>query len=413
MGWLTRGACAASLLAAVLLAACGTGPPPPIAPPAAIAGPTSSPVPSTTEKPAPDDRTAATRPILHLDSSMEGAQQSLVTEGVYPDGRTLGTLAPALGAAWSPDGTLLAYVTTDGTALRTVDLQGREQTVFSSIQRWEPIYAWPMWSPDGRRVAVVTIEWCNIGSHLSSLQIIDLAGGKTVKQGRYDFWQADGTTDGPTKFSLPKNLRWSPDGKKVLVSWDKAVVIDADTGDAETISTQPVIAEWAPGSDAVYYFEIENAESVDKRALGDFYVKRLGAPEPVKLMDQERLEELGLATGDGVIPALMTLSPGGSRLAIGSGLAGDATGRLNIYDLSLGALVRLDEPSESFESEYEIAALEWAPDGSGLATVAVAGKMAAIRVLDLSTGTWETVTDLDVETKDRLVFNFKILSWSS
>ena len=45
--------------------------------------------------------------------------------------------------------------------------------------------------------------------------------------------------------------------------------------------------------------------------------------------------------------------------------------------------------------------------------MAVAGKMAAIRVLDLATGTWETVTALDVETKDRLVFNFKILSWSS
>jgi dipeptidyl aminopeptidase/acylaminoacyl peptidase len=217
-------------------------------------------------------------------------------------------------------------VTIDGTALKTVDRQGREKTVFKSIQRWEPIYAWPMWSPDSQRLAVVTIEWCNTGSRISSLQIIDVRSEESAKHGRYDFWEAQGTTDGPERFSLPKKLRWSPDGKKILVSWDQAVVIDADTGEAEIVSTEPVIAEWAPGSDAVYYFEIKNPETKGKRALGDFYVKRLGAQAPVKLMDENRLEELGLATGNGVIPAFMTLSPGGSRLAIGSGLSGESTG---------------------------------------------------------------------------------------
>ncbi len=405
---LSRGAAAGSLLAALLLFACGPGDPSPAPGPSEVAGPETPPATARTSPPA-----TVTRAILHIDRVAEGTRESLVTKGVYPDGRTLGIVAPALGAAWAPDGQILAYVSADGSELRTVDLQGTEKTVFKSFDRWEPLYAWPLWSPDSQRVAIVTIEWCKGGSRIASLVVIDPADGESVKHGRYDFWQAQGTEDGPTRFSLPKNLRWSPDGKKILVSWDKAVVVDAETGFSETISTRPVIAEWAPGSDAVYFFEIENSDSVSKRELGDFYVKALGATDPVKLMDRQDLAELGLAAGAGAIPVFMNLSPGGNRLAIGSGLTEDATGQLNIYDLSLDATVRLDEPAKSFESEYAIAALEWAPDGNSLATVAVAGDTAAIKVLDLATGTWGTVTSLDLETRDRLEFNFKILSWSS
>ena len=54
------------------------------------------------------------------------------------------------------------------------------------------------------------------------------------------------------------------------------MVIDAVTGRAEVVTTKPVLAEWAPGSDAIYYFEIKKGEIRQNITLGAFYAKKLG-----------------------------------------------------------------------------------------------------------------------------------------
>jgi dipeptidyl aminopeptidase/acylaminoacyl peptidase len=336
----------------------------------------------------------------------------MVTRGVYPDGRDLGILLRASGAVWSPSGTQFAYVTPSGMELNLVDLQGEERTIYASTFEWQPLYAWPVWSPDGRRIAVITVAWCGGSDRISWLVVIDVAEGKiSPPYGPFDFWEASGTEDGPKYITLPKTLRWSPDGRFIMVSWDKVVAIDAETGDLERISDTPVVAEWAPGGNAIYYFEIKDPDDPDARSLGAFHVRQLGAAAPVKLLVEKQVAALGLAGAGGSILGLMALSPTGSKLAFTPGEVDSGMGRLQIYGLTEEPALALDKPLKTFETEGPIAALEWAPDETSLAAIVRGDQGATLMVLDLTKDVWTTLATptIDLEYLDDLG---RILSWA-
>ncbi len=380
--------------------------------------PTPTPEPSlppltvTPPQAASGEGGASSRAILHMDVEESDLVDMVVTKGVYPDGRRLGTVVRATGVTWSPDGTQFAYVVPGGSSLKVVSRQGEERTLFNAVQFY-PIYAWPVWSPDGRKIAVIEAGWCEIGSRISALVIIDVANGKiSSRHGPYDFWRAGGTEEGPTYLTMPEKIRWSPDGGKVLVSWDKAVVLDIATGRIETISDKPVIAEWAPGSDAIYYFATKGRTETGAEALRGFYVKGLGPGGPTRLMDEGRLAALGMKGAQGPIPGLVALSPMGSKLAVTAGSSDEGVSRVQVYDLLAAEVVALDRPSQSFQAEGVIMALEWAPDEDSLAVLVVdkAG-VATIRALDITTDRWETLATpaIDVERIDLIP---KVLSWA-
>lgn len=62
-----------------------------------------------------------------------------------------------------------------------------------------------------------------------------------------------------------------------------AVVLDTTTGHLQEITSHPVLAEWAPKGEGVYYFDILYQD--DKASLlkdwGGFYFRKLGASNPV------------------------------------------------------------------------------------------------------------------------------------
>ena len=106
----------------------------------------------------------ATRPIMHTGVERSEGTNLVVTKGVFADGRQVGTIVRATGATWSPNGTQVAFVTPSGSSLGVANLQGEERTLIHSPGQFQPFYAWPVWSPDGRKVALVEVGWCEIGS---------------------------------------------------------------------------------------------------------------------------------------------------------------------------------------------------------------------------------------------------------
>lgn len=346
------------------------------------------------------------RPILYLDVEGEPGKQRPVIAAVYPDGRRLGALVPGLGAMWSPTGTWFAYVARfRDTALNVMNLEGEVRTIFTARpgefifnMGWQSI-----WSPDGRRIALI------VGSEdgsVYSITVIDVAEKRVVSRHKLPEDVYSRLKDGeryPMNWP-PYKFRWSPDGRKLLLSWESTVVVDAVTGAIETIADIPTAAEWAPGSDGVYYFRF------------DFYLRKLGSPTSLKLVGKEHIAALGLKRPPFLHKAVLTLSPSGSKLSF---LGGSTTGRtssIHIYDLREGGTVALDKPFKSFQTEDIITALEWAPDENSIAIMAFSppGEV-TIKLLDLMTGAWRTlatvaypirVPEIDV------LGSYKTLSWT-
>ncbi len=342
-----------------------------------------------------------------------GAVVIVVTEAVYPDGRQLGPVVRSVGATWSPEGTQIAFVDPAGYSLRVANLQGEDRTVINSSSIWRPYYAWPAWSPDGDKIALIEVGWCEPGNRIVDIIVVEAATGKVVSRyGPYDFWRAYGTENGPTAFSMPEALRWSPDGRKLLVSWDNASVLDLATGKIERVSDSRVIAEWAPGSDAVYYFETAKPSGPrGGRALTAFKIKTLGSDPATALADGQRLVDLGLAKAPSQVPGLLALSPEGSTLAVATAPSAEGASRLMAFDLPEGKVAALDMPSRSFEASGRIVAIDWSPDGGSLAALVVdEADSTTLQVLDLEAGSWRTVAApvVDVDAVDDIPM---VLSW--
>lgn len=164
---------------------------------------------------------------------------------VAPDGssvRSLGVKGRGLlggrwdagGAAWSPDGALVAYHTVDGEIGRErlrVHLVGAAGSGDRVLSTSPPINqeAWPVWSPDGR--SIVVQRWTTNGD--SRVAVLPVAGGvapPSIGPGHH-FQRDEGWA-----------TIWSPDGSRLLVRWDDtadkergAYLVDPVTGDYERI----------------------------------------------------------------------------------------------------------------------------------------------------------------------------------
>ncbi|HET7030239.1 MAG TPA: hypothetical protein VFI34_06990 [Candidatus Limnocylindrales bacterium] len=164
---------------------------------------------------------------------------------VAPDGssvRSVGVTGKGLlggrwdagGAAWSPDGALIAYHTVDGEAgserlrVHVVRADGTHDRVMSTSP---PVSqeAWPVWSPDGRSIAIQ--RWTTEGD--SRIAVLPLDGGAAPPSigPRHEFQRDEGWS-----------TIWSPDGTHLLVRWDdtadkerSAYLVDPVTGDFQRV----------------------------------------------------------------------------------------------------------------------------------------------------------------------------------
>ena len=358
------------------------------------------------------DAATGSRAILHVDVVGTGANRRLVTAGVFPEGRQLGAIVVGLGATWSPDGTGFAFFDTQ-LALKLRDRAGQETVLFQGDQS-EQLYLWqPAWSPDGKQIAALTFVPGATGPLKMSIALIDVAARKVQSR----FGIPRGVTSIPSYSTPPNKLRWSADRRRILLSWESAAVLDTKSGTFELLPGGPIVAEWAPGGDAIYYLDVTNRDRPPGPTLAGLYRTKLGSgTPPTRLLDQQQLSAMGLAVTTRVVLGAMTLSPSGTKLAVGLGSRTGGSGKLHVYAIGAApdSLVP-DKPLASFQTEELIAAIEWAPDETQLAVVAVAKDGVKIRAVNLGTGVWRTLATLgplDLNGREAEVLAFKALSWT-
>ena len=403
------------ILALVLLAASCTGQEVGPTPPPG----TSTPLPPGSPAPSPSSVVKYTngRPLVYLGLEIKGVVERVVTLGVEPDGATLGTVAQATGASWSPDGTRLAFVTPGGMSLKVKPLLGEETTVFSAPTQFHPNYPWTVWSPDGGAVALINMWWCGDGSRTSTLVIVDPDTGKTLYQwGPFAFWDAQGTEWGPTNFTSPRSFRWSPDGTRLLVAWDQVAVIDVETGKFSLIFDGPAAAEWSPDGQGIYYLKMDQAIYSRNGTMSGLYFTALGSDgrpdgEAVKLLDYPVAEAGPEDAEDAPGVTLMSLSPDGSTLVISAGSTQRMRSKVQFYETGTDGNIAFDSPARELLVDELVLAVEWAPDSSKVATFTMGEGGASINVHEFATGEWKTLTNPEISLA-QLEALPKILSWA-
>ena len=349
------------------------------------------------------------RPILYMNAS--GGH------GVLADGHatTLPGWEPNMSMpVWAPTGGRWAYAHGDKRT-HTMSLEvrgwtGHSRTLFTAAaESFSPDVL--AWAPDGARLATVLFRRAPAEE---AVGVFDVAQAKLVA--RYSL---------PTDAIEPGNvtLQWSPDGRKILVVDGLALLIDLTLGSADTLARDVITAQWAPGSDGIYYVMGESVDTtVMHRRFWELYHRRLDAPAPVKLLGRDSLATLGLEPLDP--HGIWTASPSGTKLVVWATPLGDkssdsSTSVVYLYDLSKGAPLALEHPARTVRIPdwWIVRPLEWSPDEQSVAMFGVGMKKGggfAIRLLDARVGTWRTVTQVNSgEDGDvYLLTNVRLMSWT-
>jgi hypothetical protein len=146
-------------------------------------------------------------------------------------------------AVWAPDGKHYAFLSVDpklGEGITFANPDGEAHVPVRGVDR---LVVWRIaWAPDSKRAAYLVISLGKLGSAgVPMLAIFDVASQRIVLHPipRETLANYPSFTEGPDQ------LRWSPDGKKVLASWENVIVADAENGNVQTLLNAPAAAEWA------------------------------------------------------------------------------------------------------------------------------------------------------------------------
>jgi len=216
-------------------------------------------------------------------------------------------------AAWSPDGSKIAFVSMrDGSlGIYVININGTGMTKLTSAP--EAVDDWPTWSPDGTKIAFSSVR----GGAAQEIYVMDADGTNQTR-----------LTNNP--LTLDDRPSWSPDGTTIAFESLRddnleIYLIDADGTDPRNVSNYPgwpdADPDWSPdGTKIVFVSERDgNAE--------------------IYLMDSDGSNQTNVTnspTSSDVEPAF---SPLGTRIAFGTNYAGgfevfviavDGTGLNNI-----------------------------------------------------------------------------------
>ena len=302
----------------------------------------------------------------------------------------------------APDGQLVT-VSPDGSGRNTLttgavaDSLERMGGIVAQPTQHTRLYGWPVWSPDGSRIAVSLISGRSASDAEMSVQSLESSNGVggAVFVNSAPLTIADGT---------PHYVQWSPDGQRLGVTAATPegltlYVVDGNPsdGDAQPTDAMPVVRgaplyfDWAPDSRSL---AVHSGEGVSVVRLNDdatqFEVQRISesrsfrtpawSPDGTQLAwsaqggdseavwlgkpDEAGYQPLRLAEVEGSCAFLW--SPDGTTLAVADRQSGGSPAyrRLRLFatDGSADRLIREDDWVLGFF---------WEPDGRRLAWVAL------------------------------------------
>jgi WD40 repeat protein len=350
------------------------------------------------------------RPLLHLDAAIHDTQLVPVSVARTFDGREVGRFPGVVAPTLSPRGDELAAVkdslsiiTLDGVRRMTIepgDLGDRGQRFFPTH---------PAWSPDGLRIAAVTvIPGSTVGDNEWSIVVLDARKGGEIARISLPLETAAGC---PYCMAFVNKFRWSPDGTRILLSWGNTVAANVDSRRLNVVSETWSSADWCDAGNTVCFFEVDR--DTGGATLVGFFAANLASGAREQLLAGDALRESGLTHSPFVHVPLLNTSADGKQLVINSQTEDGGT-VLRFFDLARHARLDLRNPDKSVRVAETVPQVVWSPSGGSLAAIAASG-WTDFKLLrfDLSTGRWTVLADLALgpDTPPE-AFGYKVLSWA-
>ena len=340
------------------------------------------------------------RPIVYL----EGA--------VCADGTAIGEVKTrGIGNAWSPDGSTDAYVTLRGRKVMLRSASGGRERVLFVVPPKMDVVDRLAWSPDASRLALIVLDergfsglsvnGSALGAYHPHLLVIDATSGHPLR----DAPLTPSVVNMPLITNPPDALAFSPDGGKVLVSWDSPAVVDVASGRVQRLWRTPAVAAWSPSGDVLFL------DVVGRQRFGALHVwSPTGGAKVV--WPQARLASLGMVAEHGIEYGQLRPSPDGTKLAIRT-TDGNRTA-ISVFALdgsSVGA------KAGTYPLASRIWDFDWSPDGTRIAAVVLTGSTLNVQLLDTASGTWNPIADVPITVPDadtlEALAPVKKLTWSN
>jgi WD40 repeat protein len=339
------------------------------------------------------------RPIVYL----EGA--------VGADGTPVGEDATkGIGNAWSPDGSTDAYVAPNGRKIMLSSASDGPQRTLFAVPRKIGIVDRLAWSPDGSRLALILLDERGfsglsvgggaLGAYRPHLLVIDVTSGHPLR----DTLLTPAIVNMPFITNPPDALAFSPDGSKVLVSWDSPAVVDVASGRVQRLWRSPAVAAWSPSGDVLFL------DVIGRHRFGALHVWSPGGARV--LWPQAKLVSLGITAEHGIEYGQLRPSPDGTKLAIRT-TDGSRTA-ISVFALdgsSVGA------KAGTYPVDGRIWDFDWSPDGSRIAAVVLNGSALNVQLLAPASGLWKPIADVPINVPDsdtmEALAPVKKLTWSN
>lgn len=357
------------------------------------------------------------RPIWFVDAKRnERGELSGGYIAVAPDGARLATFAGGL-LSWAPDGASYVFVSsTQWNQLFNIrHLQGKTQVI--GVANPRRIFWQPAWSPTGKKIAVVTFQ-IDEKSKIPTYSLIIVDCDSRFADVEYPL-PAGTMASYPAFEEAPDKVRWSPDGRWILISWGDLIVVRSSDGKVQRIAETQAAADWSPSSDSVYYLAAHRAKGDTGREWDGIFARRLDGSAPTLLADPAHLAALGLKK-PGFNNGQLLASPDGRLLAVGGG-NGYKDNMLLFFDLpEAGANIDFEHPRAVIHDTGVVTSLDWAPDSKSVATVAITNELSdkhaqiTVRITPLDGGYPKFLSKFEVRAVPYELdwLAFKTLSWS-